>query len=616
MDSLESQLPDCGIIIIDSHDRVLSVHGLLKRVLVPGALPGGGGHLSSLDLPAYILESLSHNCKIAIGSHKKRYMDLIVPWLDNLHVWSCVISPAPPSSGHPDVAVISIYDSGLMQATVNKGAMSLESLAITQVPLLPGSVLAVDGDTYAIMYMNSNASVSLGGGNELIGKKLQDILPDGSNELLGMFRQVALLKEPVIHTVTFSSEHSRPRYLRYLITARKENGRTDLVCTVVDFTEQMTNRFGELSTKLSEERYMLRTILETIPVGFIIADQVGQVWLSNATARDVFGQGVDDHRAFLSPGSQNKMWHPPWPDDFPINQAINEGRSTYAKTMNITTISGDEMVVLVSAVPMLDEKGVQIGAVTAFQDITEQKRAEELVTKRSEELDRSNAELQQFAYVASHDLQEPLRMVTSYLQLVERRNSGKLDEKSKEYMHYAVEGAMRMAGMINDILAYSRIGSRGEDFSQVNMEEVITVVLRDLKVIIGESGASITHDPLPTICADKNQMIILLENLTGNAIKYRGDVAPQIHISADEGPGECIFSVRDNGIGIENKYADQLFKMFRRLHTRDEYEGTGMGLAISRRIVERHHGRIWFTSEPGKGSTFYFSIPSTLCEEQ
>ncbi len=236
------------------------------------------------------------------------------------------------------------------------------------------------------------------------------------------------------------------------------------------------------------------------------------------------------------------------------------------------------------------------------QDITERKRLEE-------DLRRSNDELQKFAYIASHDMKEPLRMVTSYLSLLEKRNTDKLDPTSKEYMHFALDGAQRMAGMIDDLLAYSRVETKGKEFSLVNMDDVLSLVLRDLEVSIEESSASITNEALPMIMADRSQMIKLLENLFGNAIKYRGVEAPQIHISARDDGRNWVFAVKDNGIGIDPKHKDRLFQMFQRLHTRDEYEGTGIGLAIARKIVERHGGRIWFESGPGKGTIFYFAIP-------
>ncbi|NLT37373.1 MAG: PAS domain S-box protein [Methanomassiliicoccus sp.] len=246
----------------------------------------------------------------------------------------------------------------------------------------------------------------------------------------------------------------------------------------------------------------------------------------------------------------------------------------------------------------------------AIVEALHRKRAEEEKKRSAEELRRSNAELQQFAYVASHDLREPLRMVSSYLGLLDRYAGKELDAKSKEFMRYALEGSVRMRRMIDDLLLYSRIETQGKALEKVELEDVLAIVLKDLKGAIEESGASITNDPLPTVTVDRTQMVQVLQNLIGNAVKFRAEEAPQIHVSARLENDAWVISVQDNGIGIEPKHGDRLFLMFQRLHSQEEYEGTGIGLAIVKKIVEHHNGKIWFESEPGKGSTFYFTLPA------
>jgi len=251
----------------------------------------------------------------------------------------------------------------------------------------------------------------------------------------------------------------------------------------------------------------------------------------------------------------------------------------------------------------------------AIEDITERKRAErelkqaEALKQAVEALELSNRDLEQFAYVASHDLQEPLRMVASFTQLLAKRYQGKLDKDADEFIAYIVAGAERMQVLINDLLTYSRVDTRGESFEPIDSEAAFDQAIANLRVAIEEGEAVITHDPLPPLIADNSQIVQLFQNLLGNAIKFHGKEPPRIHVSARQENNEWVFSFRDNGIGIAPEYFDRVFVIFQRLHSREEYPGTGTGLAICKRIVDRHGGRIWVESELNKGSTFYFAIP-------
>jgi len=242
-------------------------------------------------------------------------------------------------------------------------------------------------------------------------------------------------------------------------------------------------------------------------------------------------------------------------------------------------------------------------------------RLEELVLERTRDLEtavaelaRSNAELEQFAYVASHDLQEPLRMVSSYVQLLEKKYRDQMGEEADEFIAFAVDGARRMQELINDLLAYSRVGRFGKPFEPVDMNTALSAALANLSLAIDNCHAVVTGDDLPVVSGDRVQLVQLLQNLISNAMKFRGNEEPRVRVSASREADECVFSVADNGIGFEESYSEKIFQIFQRLQSRGESEGTGIGLAIASRIVERHGGRIWAESEVGKGSVFYFSI--------
>jgi PAS domain S-box-containing protein len=295
--------------------------------------------------------------------------------------------------------------------------------------------------------------------------------------------------------------------------------------------------------------------------------------------------------------------------------------------LTIRHSSGRMIDVLYNATIFRNEAGEVQGIFAAARDVTERNkmeeelaryrlRLEELVKQRTseleetaEELARSNKDLEQFAYVSSHDLQEPLRAVAGFMSLLRQQHSDRLDAEASEYIGLAIAGAERMQALINDLLAYSRVGTQGVLLGAVSMKEVLDVAAANLSAAIGESHALISSDPLPNITADRPQMIQLMQNLVGNAIKFRGPRTTEIHVSARREENAWLFGVRDNGIGIEAEYHDRIFMIFQRLHSRTRYPGTGIGLALCKRILERHSGKIWLESRPGEGTTFWFTIP-------
>jgi PAS domain S-box-containing protein len=286
--------------------------------------------------------------------------------------------------------------------------------------------------------------------------------------------------------------------------------------------------------------------------------------------------------------------------------------SDYA--LEIRHKSGKITPVLYNASVYKDESDEIIGVFAAARDITELKKSEESLKLKIEELARSNAELEQFAYISSHDLQEPLRMISSYLQLLQRRYQGQIDEKADKYIYFAVDGAARMQTLINDLLEFSRVATRAEEPKPTNSEFVLNQTLSNLELYIKQNNASVTHDLLPEVMADSSQLGQVFQNLIANGIKFHGEKAPEIHISAERKANEWLFSVKDNGIGIDPQYSEKIFEVFKRLHKKEEYPGTGIGLAICKKIIERHGGHIWVKSELGKGSTFYFTLPINIDE--
>jgi signal transduction histidine kinase len=241
--------------------------------------------------------------------------------------------------------------------------------------------------------------------------------------------------------------------------------------------------------------------------------------------------------------------------------------------------------------------------------LAQHKRDQEALEEVAADLTRSNKELEQFAYVASHDLQEPLRMVTSYTQLLAQHYEGHLDDKASKFMNYVINGAVRMQQLINDLLTYARVNTQGKTPEPTDSHSVLGEALRNLEGAIQESHAIVTNDDLPTVCVDAGQLLQVFQNLISNAIKFRGEDSPRVHVSARDLGEQWVFSLEDNGIGIESQYKDQVFVIFQRLHSRQEYPGTGIGLAVCKTIVERHGGKIWLESEPGRGSTFFFTVP-------
>jgi PAS domain S-box-containing protein len=359
--------------------------------------------------------------------------------------------------------------------------------------------------------------------------------------------------------------------------------------------------------KESEARY--RGLLEAAPDAMVVVNVAGEIVLLNVRAEKEFGYSRDE---LLGQKVKNII-----PEGF-AERIIADGTRSAAEALaqqigtGIELIGrrkdGSEFPIELMLSPLESAEGILVTA--AIRDISVRKNADEHLVKTVKELKRSNDELQQFAYVSSHDLQEPLRMVSSYTQLLGVRYKGRLDSDADEFIAFAVDGCNRMQRLIRDLLAYSRAGTNGKALREISGEDALQAALSNLRAAVEQSGAVVTHDSLPVIKIDETQLTQIFQNLVGNAIKYRRAESPQVHISASKNGGnEWIFPVRDNGLGIDPQYFDRIFVLFQRLHGRDEFEGTGIGLAICKKLLERLGGRIWVESQPEKGSTFCFALP-------
>jgi PAS domain S-box-containing protein len=360
--------------------------------------------------------------------------------------------------------------------------------------------------------------------------------------------------------------------------------------------------------ELARSTALFQGLFDSAPDAVVATDQSGRIVLVNRQAETLFGYSREElvgarvEQLMAERFRERHEGHRAGYLAAPRPRAMGSGLELFAKRKG-----GGEFPVDIVLGPV--GSGGSVLVLSIVRDITERKRAERELAEQAEALARSNAELEQFAYVASHDLQEPLRMVSSFTQLLAKRYRGKLDADADDFIGFAVDGANRMQALIEDLLSYSRVGTRGRPFAPVDCEAVLGRVLRVLQVTVDESGAEVTHGSLPTVLADESQLGQVFQNLIANAIRFRGEAPLLVHVSADRGDLEWTFSVRDNGIGVAPEHAQRIFVIFQRLHGRTDYPGTGIGLAVCKKIVERHGGRIWVDSELGRGATFKFTIP-------
>lgn len=371
----------------------------------------------------------------------------------------------------------------------------------------------------------------------------------------------------------------------------------------------------------SENKEWTSRLIDSLRVGVLLQGPGSEILYSNKAAQSMLGMTVDEicnGSSFHTGRDVIREDGSPFPGSAqPVPTAIRTGKTVENVVMGILRpFTEDRVWLMVTADPLHDNHGNVLEVICSFNDITASKVAEEKLTwlyknleMRAYELATTHADLEKFVYAATHDLQEPLRLIGSFVQLLKKKYEKQLDEQATAYINYAVEGANRMKKLILDLLEYSKFSSHRETHSVTDMNKVLEQVSVSLSKRLEEAKASLVIHPLPVVVVDQKMITQLFENLLDNALKYRGDNAPVIQINCTEDKDQFVFSVCDNGIGIDAGYSAKIFNLFQRLHQSGTYEGTGVGLAICQKIVRLHHGSIWVDSVPGKGSTFYFSIP-------
>ena len=460
-----------------------------------------------------------------------------------------------------------------------------------------------------IVLLNVQAEKQFGySRDELLGQKVKNIIPEGFAERL-------------IADGTRSAADALAQQIGTgieLIARRKDGSEfpIEIMLSPLESAEGIlvTAAIRDISVRREAEKHLARMegryrgLLEAAPDAMVVVNPGGEIVLLNVQAEKQFGYSRDELvgqkvKNIIPEGFAERLVADALRSaEDALAQQIGTGIELIARRKN-----GSDFPIELMLSPLESAEGILVTA--AIRDISVRKKAEENLLDKVGELNRSNEELGQFAYIASHDLQEPLRMVASYTQLLSRRYKGKLDADADEFIAFAVDGASRMQRLIQDLLTYSRVGTKGQDMLDVSSEEALQQALINLRSAIDESGALVTHDPLPAVLADEMQLIQLFQNLVGNAIKYQNTGIPRVHISAARNSAmKWIFSVKDNGLGIDPQYFEKIFGMFQRLHKREEFAGTGIGLAICKKIVERHGGSISVESQPGQGSTFQFAL--------
>ncbi len=460
--------------------------------------------------------------------------------------------------------------------------------ALNPILLVDEEAQYVDANKAALKFLECDRG-------ELLDKHVWDFSPPA------LLEQQKQEHAPFVHRRTLETDylvHGMIKTLLLNVVPVKLKGRTILYGIGQDITAR---KRAEAALRESEER--IRRLIESTDDLILLQDLEGRYLYYNGPSR--YGMESDDVL-----GKTPYDWFPP---DV-ASQMLKERLQVIAKGEEINSEQrivwhGEILWFSDNRFPVYDDDGRVVAVGTISHDITQRKRAEEALQMQAEELERINAELQQLAHAVSHDVAAPLRVIRYGARTLKQDYKDSLDETAKEMLGYVVEEATWMQRLIDDLREYARVHTRGRPFALTDCEEVLAQVLRHLALEVEDTGAVVTHDPLPTVMADEAQLVQLFQNLIGNGLKYHGEDPSQVHVAVEDDDANWVFAVRDNGIGIDPQHFERIFEIFQRLHTREEYDGTGVGLAVCQRIVQRHGGRIWVASDVGQGSTFYFTLP-------
>jgi PAS domain S-box-containing protein len=550
----------------------------IKRPQVAALFSGG--------IPSHEIESLEHPVTTKSG-------------IERMIAWSFV--PALDEKG----TVTGTIAAGL-DITERRKALDLlrenENYLRTIIDFVQTALILLDAETHEIVDVNPAAVKLIGiDRNKIVGSVCHKFICPAEKGKC----PITDLHQTVDHSerVLLTPDGNRTPVIKSVIPVSIK-GRRYLLESLIDITDLKKAE----DVQRENEKY-LRTIFDFVQTGLIMIDpETHEIVDANPAAVKLIGSdrnkiiGSVCHK-FICPADRGKC-------------PITDLKQTVDHSERVLLTADGKRMPIIKSVTSISSHGRNY-LLESFFDITELKKAEEELQKKSAELTRSNLELRHFAYIASHDLQEPLRAISGFTELLAKRYRGKIDERADKYIGFITDGTSRMQQMIQDLLTYSRVETQGHEFERTDSNAVLDQALSNLQVLIEENKAVVTNDPLPEITADRDQITSLFQNLIANAVKFhKPGVIPKIHVSARQDENNWTFSVADNGIGIDQKYEDRLFKIFSRLHTKSEYPGTGIGLAMCKRIVDRHGGTIWLKSAPDAGTTFYFTIPVKPVEGQ